>query len=468
MSGHVIESRRCSFQYQNANAEALKQVDLQVKPGECILLCGKSGCGKTTFTRLLNGLSPAFFQGELKGECVTFGLHAGEAAIEEYVPLVGSVFQNPKTQYFNINTTSELAFPCENSGMEPEVIRKRVAECAKEYGLTELLDRSIFHLSGGEKQKIAFGTACMLKPGLLVLDEPTSNLDEHAISELHDMLVKIKALGITIVIAEHRLAWIADITDRYYYFKDGEIAGTWSREEFRRMEQEEISRMGLRSLDLQQYKKTVSDKKKIAPDSGRPALRIEKLVIGYRKKNQVKSIEHFSVNFGEIVGLMGQNGAGKSTFARTVCGLLKPLDGEIYWKDRRMKPRSMTEHSFLVMQDVNYQLFSESVKEELMLGLPENADCDAVLRSLGLLDFAECHPMSLSGGQKQRVAIASAVIAGKEFIVFDEPTSGLDFYHMQQVGNLLRQLKEMGKAILVITHDDEMAACWCDRIAYFE
>lgn len=150
-----IESKDVSFTYQSSAAPALQNVTLEIRPGECVLLCGRSGCGKTTFSRLLNGLAPAFYPGELTGSCTVGSLLAGSAAIEQYVPLVGSVFQNPKTQYFNVDTTAELAFPCENSGMPPEAIRQRVSEVVAQFHLEALMDCSVFQLSGGEKQRVA-------------------------------------------------------------------------------------------------------------------------------------------------------------------------------------------------------------------------------------------------------------------------------------------------------------------------
>ena len=214
-----IRSDHISFTYQNTTAPALRDITLCIQPGECVLLCGRSGCGKTTFSRLLNGLSPAFYAGELTGTCTVGDLLAGSAAIEAYVPWVGSVFQNPKTQYFNVDTTAELAFPCENSGMPPAEIHRRVQEVVAQFQLQNLMGRSVFRLSGGEKQRVAFAAACMLKPKLLVLDEPTSNLDANAIVCLHDMIALMKQAGVTIVLAEHRLAWVQDVVDRYSFLR---------------------------------------------------------------------------------------------------------------------------------------------------------------------------------------------------------------------------------------------------------
>lgn len=258
----MIEVSKASFYYPNTDEGALNDVSLQINSGECVVLCGKSGCGKTTLTRLLNGLAPSFFDGKLDGMCQSFGLCAGEAAIEEYVPIVGSVFQNPKTQHFNIDTTAELAFPCENMGMNSTDIQERVRSCANEFAMEHLMDRSIFKLSGGEKQKIAFATACMLQPKLLVLDEPTSNLDYKAIQELHDMIAKKKSEGITIVIAEHRLAWLADIADRFCYFASGELQRQWNATEFLKLSNEEMQKMGLRPMDITSYRKRAKEKTK--------------------------------------------------------------------------------------------------------------------------------------------------------------------------------------------------------------
>lgn len=460
----MIEIKNSSFCYQNAQENALKDVSLWIKPGECVVLCGKSGCGKTTLARLLNGLIPSFFNGKLTGECSTFGLKSGEAVIEDYVPVVGSVFQNPKTQYFNIDTTAELAFPCENMGMSSVEIQSRVQSAAQENGVEALMDRNIFMLSGGEKQKIAFAAACMLAPKLLVLDEPTSNLDDRAIRDLRELIVKKKKQGVTMVIAEHRLAWLSDVADRFCFFENGTLQGQWSRKEFQSFSTEQLQEMGLRPLALDAYRKKTMEKIQQKPPEGTPLVRAEQLSVGYGKKSPVYEIADFSIYKGEIVGLMGHNGVGKSTFAKTLCGLLKPVSGEI----TPAKEKERLKQCFMVMQDVNYQLFSDSVREEVLLGAQKPELCEAVLESLGLTSVAERHPMSLSGGQKQRVAIASAMLSGKELIILDEPTSGLDYYHMRQVAELLKQLKESGAAVLVITHDEELAAGWCDRVVWLE
>ncbi|MBQ4524158.1 MAG: ABC transporter ATP-binding protein [Lachnospiraceae bacterium] len=460
----MLESRECSFAYPTMEENVLEDISFSVKAGECVLFCGCSGCGKSTLLRLMNGLSPGFFKGKMSGSFETIGMKAGEVPIEEYVPLVGSVFQNPKTQNFNVNTTSELAFPCENTGMDTERMRKRVKECAKELKIEGLLNRSIFCLSGGEKQRVACASACMLEPELLVLDEPTSNLDEKAIEDLRQFIARKKAQGVTVVIAEHRLEWLKQLVDRCFYFEQGKLSKVWSREEFHQLTIGQLYEMGLRAIDLKGHKEKIERKQIEAGEQTEIAVSVSELKIGYKKQKEVCTISSFDVCHGEIVGLMGQNGVGKSTLAKTLCGLVKPLSGKIYWRGKKASGKEMIKHSFMVMQDVNYQLFCESVKEEVILGSRGEQDYKVILEKLDLLELEERHPMSLSGGQKQRVAVASAIMSGKEFIVFDEPTSGLDHLHMEQVGEMLELLKEQGKAVLVITHDEELAADWCDRV----
>lgn len=462
MMESFIYGKGIAYQYKNAEKKQLESFDFKVRQGECVVLCGKSGSGKTTLTRILNGLSPNFFPGTLEGSGACLGIKFGEAKIENYVPFVGSVFQNPKTQYFNVDTTAELAFPCENMGYEPAEIRKRVEEKAKEFLVEHLLGRSIFQLSGGEKQRIAFAASCMLNPRLLVLDEPTSNLDQKAIEDFKHLIIGEKEKGTTIIIAEHRLAWILDFADRYLYFENGAYREEWDRDTFGELSDAELQKRGLRATHLESVCKAVGEKAELGCSA--PLLEMEELSVGYQKKKAVYRIEHFAAGAGEIVGIMGHNGIGKSTFAKTLCGLLKPVNGNIRWQGKAVSHRELLKKSFLVMQDVNYQLFRDSVKEEVLLGTKEGTACEEVLESLGLLEYAEAHPMSLSGGQKQRVAIASALLADKELIILDEPTSGLDRYHMEQVGKMLCKLKEQGKAIIVITHDEELAAGWCDRI----
>nr|WP_226847365.1 energy-coupling factor ABC transporter ATP-binding protein [Bifidobacterium lemurum] len=492
----ICAADHASFRYAAAGDDyALRDATLAIRQGECVVLCGQSGCGKTTLTRLFNGLVPSFFAGELTGSQRTCGLDAASTPIDVFTPLVGSVFQNPKTQYFNANTTDELTFACENMGLPSEEIRRRVESVARRFDVTHLLDRSVFHLSGGQKQRIAIAAATVLDPKVVVLDEPTSNLDASAIDDMRHAIERMKTDGLTVIVAEHRLAWLTGVADRYVVFEHGHVTHDLPASEFLALPQERIRALGLRALDLTPYRRRIerklhnddlaapadrssvdaaSARERSRPKRGETILRTENLCVGYRKRDAFsRAIPDLELRSGEITGLMGRNGCGKTTLVRTLTGLIKPLSGRISLDGRPARPATLTRAGFLVMQDVNYQLFSDSVREELLLGLDETdpqvaARCERLLRELDLAELADRHPMSLSGGQKQRTAIASAMMCGKRLVVLDEPTSGLDRLHMEQVGALLRRLADTGTAVLVVTHDEELAADWCDRIIDLE
>lgn len=476
--------RDCTFAYSGEGA-ALHGVSLDVRAGELVMLVGPSGCGKTTATRLINGLAPEHFTGTLTGHACTGGLEAGRAPLESYARVVGSVFQNPKTQYFHARSTDELAFPCENAGMPAPRIRERVRQVAARFGIDDLLDRAIVDLSGGQQQRLAAASAAVLEPAVMVLDEPTSNLDAASMERLHGMIAALKADGVAIVIAEHRLAWCTDLVDRYCVFGGGELLGTYTAREFEALPAARREAWGLRALDVSEDRAQIAALSHLeCPAGGAPVLSTRGLEVGYRKRGMLRRgrgavfslrIPDVDVYGGQIVGSMGHNGAGKSTFARTLCGLQAPLAGTIELDGEPARASALSHAAALVMQDVHYQLFAESVRVEVMLETVQRGggehelaaareQCDALLGELDLLDVADRHPMSLSGGQKQRLAIAVALMGKKRFVVLDEPTSGLDRAHMMQVGALLRELADRGVAVLVITHDDELAAHWCDRI----
>ena len=372
------------------------------------------------------------------------------------------MFQNPRSQFFCVDTTSELAFGCENMGMPEDEIFSRVDEAARELNIEKLLGRSIFELSGGEKQKISCASVSALRPEVMVLDEPTSNLDVHAIEELKQTLLGWKAEGKTIVIAEHRLSWLRDLCDRVICMKDGQVAFDLSMQAFAQYSTEQLHQMGLRSLRDEK----IAPVQNSVPET--ETMQLQNFCFSY-DGTPVLNIPHLSLPLDGIIALVGPNGAGKSTFSRCLCGLEKKFKGQVKINGQLWKNRQLLKNCYMVMQDVNHQLFCETVADEIQLGmLSENSsDVERVLEMLDLSHLRERHPMSLSGGQKQRVAIASAILAGKEILIFDEPTSGLDFRHMEQTAALLSSLKG-NQTVLIVTHDPELIQRCCDHIVCIE
>lgn len=467
--------------------DILSDINITIDDGEFILICGDSGCGKTTMTKLINGLIPHFVKDvDVSGSVTVSGKNVASTEMYEMAEIVGSVFQNPKTQFFHINSSAEMAFGLENRGDDPETIRKRVAETVRELDIEKLADRNVFAMSGGEKQLLAFASVYAMDPEVYVLDEPSANLDAVGIAKLCRRLEVIKREGHTVIVAEHRLAWLMPLADRVLYMRAGRIEREFSRDEFMQLSDDKRISLGLRSIQMENIEipellnesRKADDVKAKSIDSdtgekrnvqvygsfGNSDLVVRNLSC-YRKKKEIFAGISFAANAGDIIGIVGRNGAGKSTFCNVLCGLLKEKSGEIIYEDRKLGKRARTKLFGMVMQDVNHQLFSDSVKNECLLA-DEDATDEQISELLGgfdLAEFAENHPMTLSGGQRQRLAVCQAVMGGKRLLIFDEPTSGLDYRHMCQVGELLRKLAADGYIILVVTHDYEFLNMTCGR-----
>jgi energy-coupling factor transport system ATP-binding protein len=445
----------------------LANVNVTIADGECVLLCGRSGCGKTTFTRLINGLIPHFFHGVLSGRVMIDDLNISQTPMYLLAERIGSVFQNPRTQFFNVETDCEIAFGLENNGFPEPDLLERVASTKKRLSLEHLSARSIFELSGGEKQKIAFASVFAMNPEIYLLDEPSSSLDLEGISDLTEKLQILKSQGKTIIIADHRLYYLADIIDTALYFDNNHLAGHYSAQEFLALSETQRHLMSLRTLDLRELKpekpKAVAQNKPISAEES--ILEIKNLSISHKGLKILDNI-NFTARTGEVVGIVGPNGIGKTTFLRTICGLQPIVEGKILFNDVSQSNKKLIKKSYMVMQDVNYQLFAENAEKECILGIknPDLSLVDTTLTQLELAPFRQVHPNILSEGQKQRLAVSVSLICGKTILVFDEPTSGLDYNSMQRVATLVNMLAHSNKIVLITSHDQEFICKVCNKI----
>lgn len=298
----MIKIDNVSFTYENAiNGSAIQNVQAQIPKGQVILLCGESGSGKTTFSRLINGLIPSYYEGNLEGRVFVAGKDVLEVELYELAPYVGSVFQNPKSQFYTIQTDTEIVFACENMGMEKNDILTRFEETVKSLHIEKLLGKSLFALSGGEKQKIACASVQALMPEVFVMDEPTSNLDIGTIQDLQAILLNWKMQGKTVIIAEHRLAWLRNIADRILYFKDGKIADDFEADVFWEKQLAEFHRMGLRAACdfIPQCKKIVNTQEKLEFENFNFSI----------KGTELLHIDHLEIPKSTVVAILGNNGA---------------------------------------------------------------------------------------------------------------------------------------------------------------
>ena len=529
----MIELKNVTFTYHNAERSAgVYGIDLQIPAGQVVLLCGLSGCGKTTITRLINGLAPAYYAGALEGQVLIDGRDSASVTLYELSQKVGSVFQNPRSQFFSLDSTSEIAFGCENIGVLREEMYRRIGQVSRDLDMADLLDRNLFALSGGEKQKIACASAAAMQPAIFVLDEPSSNLDLRSIANLKAVIGKWKEQGKTVVIAEHRLYYLMEIADRVIYMENGRIIKDFPIAEFLKVDTEVLHRKGLRSQKAMEYTPgcirvcqtggilegtfecaaagkspafdCASVERSPAPECASaeevfvcdPAeeklpvfedTSVEKppvferyatfsgLAFSYGKK-RVLDIPELKVPSGAVTGVLGFNGAGKSTLARVICGLEKRAKGVLNDSGKSYTAKARLKKSYMVMQDVNHQLFTESVIEEVLLSMDvsdvsgEAARQKAldILDAMNLSEFKDVHPMALSGGQKQRLAVASAIAADKKFLIFDEPTSGLDYAHMREVAENITRLARAGKTVFIISHDPELIAACCNYLIFLD
>ncbi|MGY3724930.1 energy-coupling factor transport system ATP-binding protein [Granulicatella balaenopterae] len=452
----MIHAKDFMMQYSQSN-HGLEIDDMQIKPGECVVVCGKSGCGKTSFLRLLNGLIPDYYSARLEGELTCNNFQIGQATVEEMSYKIASVFQNPATQFFNRCVLDELVFPCENQGVNPKEIDERLQNVCHHLKLEALLEKDLLTSSGGERQKVAFATAMMQTPQLLLLDEPTANLDQAGVLMIQKQITILKELGVTIIIAEHRLNFLADCADRYLYFENGLLKEQWNRTEFLDLTTKKRRKLGLRQSVLPELQTSTQNNKRAGE------FLVKDITISYQN-NKLAHIPEICFKRGSITGIIGRNGVGKTTFIHHLAGLTDSLTGEYYWCNKPVDKKDRLSKTALVLQETRLQLFADSVEKELLLGAKDLRLYDELVERFHLRKLLPQHPMTLSGGEQQRVVIANALLSSKEIIILDEPTSGLDYAQMIQVASVLKQVKDLGKIVIIVSHDEEFLELCCEQL----
>ena len=461
----MIELTRASFQYENSD-RGVQDLSLSVKSGECVVLTGLSGCGKTTVTRLVNGLAPSYYPGVFSGSVKIDGKDISSLSTWEIGRLVGSVFQDPKSQFFSSELAGEVAFPCENYGLSTQEIRARTDAAIEALKLSRLKDRAVDVLSSGEKQRAAIASVYAMKPKVFVCDEPTANLDAAGTRQLMQTLRQLKEQGFTLLLAEHRIDWLMGIADRFLYLRVGRIAAEYTPEDLLLLPEADILGMGLRSPHEGKSlpAPSVSDESPAVLKTAGLSKRICKEVI-------FEDIS-LSVPEGKVTSITGQNGAGKTTLAQILCGLAKQTKGHILIDGKKARAAVRRRGIYYCGNDTSTQFFTASVAEELLLNTElteENKDrARHLLKEFGLYEYRDAQPSALSGGQKQRLAIACAIFSGRGILILDEPTSGLDGQNMRLVAERLKSEARNGRTILVITHDRELIESCCDNIVEVE
>lgn len=484
------------------NVSALNDISISVRKGECILLTGISGCGKTSILRTINGLIPNYYAGKILGSIEVLGEPIQGKPIYDISKKVSTVFQNPKSQFFNLDTTSEILFFLENMGTPFEKMHQRLTFVSEFLTIQQLLDRNIFNLSGGEKQMIAIASALAADTDIIIFDEPTSNLDLYYIEKIAEVIKLLKKSGKTLIISEHRLYFLTDLIDRVFLIKDGKIEKEFSQQTFLALSEQQRKELLLRPITMSKSvfnRSENSDYMQVHPfdsphiskaaenlkDEKSAYLTVENLCYRFKKEqDDFLCVQNLEMEFGKVIALTGKNGQGKSTFAQCLTGLLKAKNDSVLLNGKKIDAKKRLELSYMVLQDVGYQLFTESVEDEIALGKNKKIkqvhsskneneeksipDVETILKAMNLIELKDKHPLSLSGGQKQRVSIGAAISSGARIIIMDEPTSGMDYFHMKETAKLINSIRTQQTLILIISHDFEFLNLVTDEIVLME
>lgn len=476
-AGARVCARGWGWRHAGRKNAALSGVDLDIAPGERVLVLGPSGSGKSTLMGGLAGLLGGAEEGEATGTLTVDGVAPAQARGR-----VGLLMQDPEAQVVLARVGDDVAFGMENMGVAREEIWPRVEKSLEAVGLSVPLDHSTTELSGGQKQRLALASILAMGPGLLLLDEPTANLDPSGVAEVRAAVeAVVERTGATVVVVEHRVDVWASLVDRVIVVADGAIAADGPLREVLAQQGNALRERGI-WLPGDDVAAEVGPAPEVAPASSEatPIARVADLTIGYDASAPVRSGIDLTIERGISTCIVGANGAGKSTFALTLAGLLPPLEGtvEVDTSDvARGDPHEWSSKQLLgrmsmVFQEPEYQFLAATVAEELAIG-PRAAGMseaeiaplvDEHLEALGLTQLARANPMTLSGGEKRRLSVATALISAPELLILDEPTFGQDRGTWLGLVRLLRAALERGVTLVSITHDPAFVAAMGQRV----
>jgi energy-coupling factor transport system ATP-binding protein len=483
----MIVCESLSYCYPNQAEPALRNLTLTVPDGAFVLVTGASGAGKSTLLRALNGLIPHFHGGRFGGRVLVDGQNTLDVPPRQIARSVGFVFQDPEAQFVVGQVEDEIAFSLENAGIDPDEMSRRIDHVLRLLGISHLRGRQVNTLSGGEAQRVVIASALALEPRHLVLDEPTSQLDPPAARELLDELVALnRKLGLTVILAEHRLERITRAASHLLFLEAGggvqfgPVRELIERVSLRPPVVEAALRLGWQPvpLDLDEARQggfsadlPPARRTEWTPPPTDLAIEVRNLTAGYEGRAAIHDM-NWAVGRGEIVGLVGVNGAGKSTLLKALAGLVAPMSGDVKILGEPVagqKRHILAQRIGYVPQDPNSILFANTLRDELQFtlrnhGLP--GDGTALLAELDMAEHAERYPRDLSGGERQRAALGAMLAAEPPVILLDEPTRGLDYVQKRRLAGLFRRWAAAGRTVVIATHDVEWLAGLADRVTF--